>query len=63
MVIYLACEEDYKEHIWKILEVLIEANLYYKLSKYIFNICKIDFLRYIININGVAIEKSQVLII
>ena len=63
MVIYLAYEEDYKEHIWKILKALIEANLYYKLSKYIFGIYKIDFLRYIVNTNRMAIEKSWVLII
>ena len=63
MVIYLAREEDHEEHIWKILEALIEAGLYYKLSKYVFGICKIDFLGYIVNINGVTIEKSWVLTI
>ena len=63
MVIYSACKEDHKKHIWKILEILIEASLYYKLSKYVFGICKIDFLGYIVNINGVAIEKSWVLTI
>ena len=57
MVIYSAYKEDHKKHIWKILEALIEASLYYKLSKYIFNIYKIDFLRYIVNINKVVIEK------
>ena len=63
MVIYLTCEEDHKEHIWKVLEALIEASLYCKLSKYIFSICKIDFLRYIVNIDRVAIEKLWVLTI
>ena len=63
IIIYLAYKKDHKKHIQKILEALIKAGLYYKLSKYIFNIYKIDFLGYIINTNGIAIEKLWVLTI
>ena len=63
MVIYSAREEDHEEHIWKVLKALIEAGLYCKLSKCVFGIREIDFLRYIVNTDGVAIEKSQVLTI
>jgi hypothetical protein len=58
MVIYSAHEEEHKGHIWKVLEALIEARLYCKLSKCAFSICKIDFLGYIVNTNRVAMEKS-----
>jgi hypothetical protein len=60
MVIYSACKEEHEGHIWKVLEALIEAGLYCKLSKCAFSICKIDFLGYIVNTDRVAIEKSQV---
>ena len=42
------------------MEALIEAGLYYKLSKCIFGVREIDFLRYIVNTDGVAMEKSRV---
>ena len=63
IVIYSTHIEEHKEHIWKVFKTLIKAGLYYKLSKYTFNICKIDFLRYIINTNRVAIKKLWVIII
>jgi hypothetical protein len=58
MVIYSAHKEEHKGHIQKVLEALIEARLYCKLSKCAFSVCKIDFLGYIINTNRVAMEKS-----
>jgi hypothetical protein len=63
MVIYSAHEEEHKGHIWKVLKALIEARLYYKLSKCTFSICEIDFLGYIINTDRVAIEKLWVITI
>jgi hypothetical protein len=63
MVIYSAHEEEHEGHIWKVLEALIEARLYYKLSKCAFSVCKIDFLGYIVNTDRVAIEKLQVVTI
>ena len=60
MVIYSAREEDHEEHVRKVLEALIEAGLYCKLSKCVFGVREIDFLGYIVNTDGVAMEKSRV---
>jgi hypothetical protein len=63
MVIYSAHKEEHKGHVWKVLEALIEAGLYCKLSKCAFSVYEIDFLGYIVNTDRVAIEKLWVVTI
>ena len=46
IVIYFSHKENHEKHVHKILEILIEADLYVKLSKYHFSTCEIDFLNY-----------------
>jgi len=46
IMIYSSCKENHERHVCKILEILIEADFYVKLSKYYFSTHKIDFLNY-----------------
>jgi hypothetical protein len=59
----IVCFNDYKAYIYHIqivLKKLQEYKLYINLKKCLFHITNINFLGFIISVNRVLIEKSQV---
>ena len=63
IVVYSSHEENHKRHVRKILEILIEAGLYVKLSKCHFSTCKIDFLSYQVSTEKISMKLLRVEII
>ena len=58
--IYLKSLEDYWKHIENVLERLLVRRLRYKSEKYKFHRKKIDFLRFIIGIDGIRIDPKKI---
>ena len=63
LVIYSKQEEDHKEYIYLVLKALIEAGLYYKLSKYIFSAKEAELLGYVVLDKGISMLNSRLRII
>ena len=60
IIVYSNNYEAYTHYIQIVLERLQEYKLYINLKKCSFYITSIDFLGFIISVDGVSIEKSQV---
>ena len=60
IIVYFNDYKAYTHHVRMVLERLQEYKLYINLKKCSFYTTSIDFLSFIINANGVLIEKSQV---
>jgi len=60
IVVYSSREEDHEGHVRKVLEALVEAGLYVKLSKCHFSAREIDFLGYRVSTEGISMEPSRV---
>jgi len=60
IIVYSNNYKAYTYHVQMVLEKLREYKLYINLKKCTFYITSINFLGFIININGVLIEKSRV---
>jgi len=56
ILVYLENKEEHIKHVKRILTLLKEANLLVKLKKCSFHIDKVDFLRYVITIEGISIN-------
>jgi hypothetical protein len=59
-LIFLADLVDHQQYITEVLMRLCKYSLYVKLSKYQFGIKMVDFLDYILSLDSVVIECSQV---
>jgi hypothetical protein len=59
ILIYSRTEEKYKKHVKKILRRLINKNLRIKIKKTKFHAKKVDFLDFIIDQEGVKINKKK----
>jgi hypothetical protein len=60
ILIYSENEEEYTQHIYCILKQLQQNNLYANLTKCAFDVYKVDFLGYIVDLQGVRIEPGQI---
>jgi len=60
IIVYSNNYEAYTHYVQIVLERLREYKLYINLKKCLFYITSIDFLGFIVSINGVLMEKSQV---
>jgi HD-GYP domain-containing protein (c-di-GMP phosphodiesterase class II) len=60
ILIFSKTEEEYKEHIRKILKKLINKNLRIKTEKTEFHAKEVDFLGFIIGRKGVKIDKKNI---
>ena len=56
ILVYLENEEEHVKHVKRILTLLKEANLLVKPEKCSFHVDKVDFLRYVIMIEGISID-------
>ena len=63
LLIYFKLKEDYYTYIRIIIERLRKYKLYIKLSKYFFNINKVEFLGFIIGFIGVKPDPNKILTI
>ena len=63
IVIYFSHKKNHEKHVHKILEILIEADFYVKLSKYHFNAYKINFLNYQVFTKKIFMKFLQIKII
>jgi hypothetical protein len=63
ILIYSKLREDYYAYIRIIIKRLRKYKLYTKLSKYFFNIKKVEFLGFIIGFIGVKPDPNRILII
>jgi hypothetical protein len=63
ILIFSKTEEEYKEHIKKILRKLIDENLRIKIEKTEFYAKEVDFLGFIIGREGVKMDKKKIQII
>ena len=60
IVVYSNNYKAYTHYMWIVLERLREYKLYINLKKCLFYITSINFLGFIISVNRVLMEKSQV---
>jgi hypothetical protein len=60
ILIYSKNIKEYYNYIRKVLTKLRKNNLFYKLSKYKFNIPKVKFLSFIIRIKGIRADPKQI---
>jgi hypothetical protein len=63
ILIFSKSEEEYKKYIKKILKKLINENLRIKIKKTEFHAKKIDFLGFIIDREGIKMDKKKIQII
>ena len=59
LIIYSKKHKDYTKHVCKVLKKLCQYSLYMKLSKYVFDSSKIEFLDFIVNCLGVMINPVK----
>ncbi|MCI54412.1 retrotransposon protein, partial [Trifolium medium] len=60
ILIYSKSEEEHKDHLLIVLQVLEENKLYAKLSKYEFWMEEISFLGHVISSEGIAVDPAKV---
>ena len=60
ILIYAKTEEEHKEHLRIVLEILKDKKLYAKLSKYEFWIEKMKFLDHVVSKGGISVDPSKV---
>jgi hypothetical protein len=59
-MVYSERVKDNIKHVLKILERLKQYSLYTKLSKCLFSVIEVKFLRYIVGVIGVSIDLCRV---
>jgi hypothetical protein len=60
IIVYSERVKNYTEHVLKILERLKQYSLYAKLSKCLFSITEVEFLRYIMGVVGILMDLYRV---
>src|ERR1700674_5623894 len=60
ILIYFRNKSKYYNYICQILTRLYKNNLFYKLSKYEFNIKEVEFLDFLIRIEGICTDPKRV---
>jgi uncharacterized protein YqgQ len=60
ILIYLRNKDEYYNYIRQVLTRLYKNNLFYKLSKYEFNIREIEFLGFLIGIEGIRADSKRI---
>ena len=60
ILIYSMNKEDHERNIYMILDRLRIYNLYYKLSKYIFNVDTVNFLDFMVSLKNIHMEPAHV---
>jgi hypothetical protein len=60
ILIYSKNEEEHAKHLWIVLTRLREHQLYAKISKCMFWLEEIQFLRHVLSANGIAVDPSKV---
>jgi hypothetical protein len=60
IIVYSERVKNYIEHVLKILERLKQYSLYAKLSKCLFSIIEVEFLRYIMGVVGILMDLYRV---
>jgi hypothetical protein len=60
ILVYSELEEEHTSHVQQVLERLRSANLYVKLQKCEFNTTSVDFLGYVVSVDGVTMENDRV---
>ncbi|RDX90015.1 Retrovirus-related Pol polyprotein from transposon gypsy, partial [Mucuna pruriens] len=58
--VYSACVDDYIVHVRNMLQLLNDESLYVNLEKYIFYTNEVIFLRYLVGLQGVRVDKEKV---
>ncbi|RDY12215.1 Retrovirus-related Pol polyprotein from transposon gypsy, partial [Mucuna pruriens] len=59
ILVYLKCLDDHMEHIHQVLKLLKNESLYVNLEKCIFCITKVIFLRFVVSLEGVHMDKEK----
>ena len=60
ILIYSKSEEEHREHLRAVLEVLREKKLYAKFSKCEFWLREVQFLRHVISKDGIKVDPSKI---
>ena len=60
ILIYSENLKDYRKHIIDVLERLLTRQLRYNLEKYKFHQKEVEFLRFIVGINGIQIDPGKI---
>ncbi|GJR39671.1 reverse transcriptase [Tanacetum coccineum] len=60
ILIYSQCEEGHLEHLRRVLEVMKEHSLFFKLSNCHFGVHKVEYLGYFITTEGVVTDPSKI---
>jgi hypothetical protein len=63
IIVYLERVKDYIEYVLKILEHFKQYSLYIKISKCLFSVKEVEFLRYIVGVVSVSIDLHRIDII
>ena len=63
ILIYSEIVKDHEGYVKEVLQALQESGLFAKLEKYEFSVDIVEFLRYIVNPIGIAIDLSQITIV
>ena len=60
ILIYSDSEEEHLDHVKQVLDRLRRYSLYVSLKKYEFFVIEVEFLGFVVSINGVAMDKRRV---
>ena len=63
ILVYSKTQQEHTKHVKDVLRYLQEAGLKLNLKKYKFNKLEVEFLRYIIGIEGIKIDSEKVKVI
>ena len=63
ILIYSEIVKDHEGHVKEVLQALRESGLFAKLEKCEFSVDTVEFLRYIVNPTGIAINPSRIIIV
>ena len=60
ILVYLGNQEEHAEHLWTVLQILRERQLYAKFSKCQFWLDKVDFLGHVISTEGISVDPQKI---
>ena len=60
ILVYSGSPEEYAEHLWAVLQILRERQLYAKFSKCQFWLDKVAFLGHVISIEGISVDPQKI---
>ena len=63
ILVYSNTQQEYTKHVKDVLQCLQKAELKLNLKKYKFNKLEVEFLRYIIGIEGIKIDPEKIKVI